>query len=114
MLRELNLEGLSHFADGTVDASFARHVKRAILDCEDRPGEKKARTITLVVNIVPVVLQEGAVIDTNVDCTVKSSVPDHISKTVECRLKQGGRALFNDMSADHVDQRTIDEMTGGD
>lgn len=109
MLRELDLEGLAEFAGGTVDAAFRHHVKRAILDCEDRPGEKKPRTITLSLKVVPVILQEGAVTDVQADCEVTSSVPKHVSRTVECRIKQGGRAIYNDLSEDNVDQMTIDE-----
>ena len=112
MLRELNLEGLSHIAGGTVDAAFSKHVKRAIMDCEDRPGDKNARTISLVVKVTPVILQDGAITDVQIERDVASAVPKHVSKTVECRVKAGGRALFNDLSEADYDQRTIDEVTG--
>ncbi len=112
MLKNLDLPGLADFADGTVDAAFAQHVKRAIVDCEDRPGDKKPRKVTITANIVPVVMQDGAVTDVCVDCEVSSTVPKHVSKSVECRIKQGGRAIFNDMSNANVDQMTIDEQGG--
>lgn len=112
MIRELDLAGLSEFAGGTVDAAFRHHIKRAIVDCEDRPGEKKPRTITLAVRITPVILQDGAATDVKADCEVTSNVPKHVSRTVECRIKQGGRAIFNDMAEDNVEQRTIDELDG--
>lgn len=108
-LRELNLEGMADFAGGTVEAIFNRHIQRAILDCEDRPGEKKPRKVTLTANIVPIILQDGAASDVEVDCEVTCAIPKHISKTVDCRVKVGGRALFNDMSESDVDQMTIDE-----
>lgn len=109
MLRELNLEGMTGFAGGTVEAIFNRHIKRAIEDCEDRPGEKKPRKVTLTANVVPIMLQDGATTDVAVDCEVTCSIPKHISKTVDCRVKVGGRAIFNDMSEEDVDQMTIDE-----
>ena len=110
MLRRLDLKGMSEFADGTVDAAFDKHMKRAILDCEDRPGDIKARKVTLTAYLTPVVMQDGAVTDVHVDCEVSSATPKHISKTVECRIKHGGQAVFNDMSGDHVDQMTLDEQ----
>lgn len=108
-LRELNLDGMTDFAGGSVEAIFNRHVQRAIADCEDRPGEKKPRKVTLTANIMPVILQEGGITDVAVDCEVTCAIPKHISKTVDCRVKVGGRAIFNDMSEDDVDQMTIDE-----
>lgn len=110
MLRELNLDGVAHIGGGTVDVAFSKHMKRAIVDCDDRPGDKNARTITLVVSVRPVMQQDGAVMDVNVECSVSSSIPKHVSKTVECRVKADGRALFNDMNESDVEQMTLDEI----
>lgn len=109
MLRELSLESLGFVAGGTVDAAFAHHLRRAVADCEDRSGDTKPRKVTLTVNVSPVVLQDGACTDCAIECEVTSTVPKHVSKPVECRIKAGGRALFNDLSEHSVDQMTIDE-----
>jgi hypothetical protein len=108
-LRELNLEGLAMIDGGRVDAAVNHHLTRAIADCEDRPGDKTARKVVLTMLVKPVMLQDGAVTDASVECEVSSTVPKHVSKTVDCRLKQGHRAIFNDMSENNVDQMTIDE-----
>jgi hypothetical protein len=108
-LRELNLEGLSTIDGGRVDAAVNRHLKRAIADCEDRPGDKTPRKVVLTMLVRPVMLQDGAVTDVNVECEVSSTVPKHVSKPVDCRIKNGQRAVFNDMSEGDVDQMTIDE-----
>jgi hypothetical protein len=107
MFRDLDLVGVHHIAGGTIGASFAHHMKRAVSDCEDRPGEKKARKIILVVNVTPQMLQDGAATDVKIDCEVSSTVPKHISKTGECMVKHGGRAVFNDLSEKHVDQGSL-------
>lgn len=108
-LRELNLEGLATIAGGRVDAAVNRQLKRAIADCEDRPGDKNPRKVVLTMLVRPVMLQDGAVTDVNVECEVSSVVPKYISKPVDCRLKAGQRAIFNDMSEDNVNQMTLDE-----
>jgi hypothetical protein len=107
-LRELNLEGLSTIAGGKVDAAINQQLKRAISDCEDRPGDKNARKVVLTMLVRPVMYQDGAVTDVNVECEVTSSIPKYISKPVDCRIKSGQRAIFNDMAEDNVDQMTID------
>lgn len=109
-MRDLSLGNLQHIAGGTVDAAFQRHLKRAIEDCEDRPGDKTARQVTLTVNVKPIMLQDGAASDVMIECVAKSTVPPHISKPTECRVKHGGKAVFNDLSESNVDQMTIDEI----
>ena len=108
--REISLENVKHMADGTIDAAFQQHVKRAVADCEDRPGDKKPRKVTLTFLMTPVMLQDGNVTDVQVEAVVKSSVPDHLSRPVECRVKAQGRAVFNDLSQDNPHQKTIDQV----
>jgi hypothetical protein len=109
-LRDLNLQGLAHIDGGRVDVAFNRHLRRAIEDCEDRPGDRNARKVVLTAILRPVCLQDGAVTDVNAEFEIASSVPKHISRTVECRIKANGRAIFNDLSEDDVEQMTIDEI----
>lgn len=108
-LKELNLEGLASIAGGKVDAAVNMQLKRMIADCEDRPGDKNPRKVVLTMLVRPVMLQDGAVTDVNVECEVSSAIPKYISKPVDCRIKHGQRAVFNDLSEDDVDQMTIDE-----
>lgn len=108
-LRELNLDGLSTIAGGKVDAAVNQQIRRAIGDCEDRPGDKNPRKVILTMLVRPVMYQDGAVTDVNVECEVSSSIPKYISKPVDCLIKAGQRAIFNDLSEDDVDQMTIDQ-----
>lgn len=107
-LREFGLDSLPAFADGTLDLAFKQHIKRAISDAEDRPGDKKPRKVSIEFEIIPVVLQDGACTNVEIEAKIKSAIPPHISRPVDCKIKNGGRAVFNDMSPDNVDQRTID------
>lgn len=109
MFKKLTLENLQFIADGSVSAAFQHHLKRAVEDCDDRPGDKKPRKVTLELLVTPVVLQDGSTTDVSVESYVKSSVPPHISRPVECKVKQGGKAVFNDLSQDNPNQMTIDQ-----
>ena len=109
-IKNLSLESLKDFADGTVEASFNRHLKRAIEDCDDRAGDSKARKVTIEVLLSPQQLQDGSTCNIKAECKIKSSVPDHISRPIECRIKQGGKAVFNDLSPDNPDQMTLDQV----
>lgn len=109
MLRNLELAEIGALGSGTVAEAFNRHLQRAIADCEDRPGDDKARKVTLTLLVKPLQLQDGACTEVIVEAEASSSVPKHVSRPVECRIKHGGRALFNDLSEDNVDQMTIDQ-----
>lgn len=109
-IREFNLANLVHVSGGRIQAIFQRHMQRAIADCEDRPGDKTNRKITVDILVAPVVLQDGAVTDANIECEVSSKIPKHISPTINCALKSGGRAVFNDLCESDVDQKTLDQQ----
>jgi hypothetical protein len=107
---EMNLENLSKVDGGRIAAMFARHLQRAIADCEDRPGDKAKRTVTIKAHATPIMLQDGAATDVNIEFEVSSSVPNHISRPINCLVKHGGRALFNELAPDDVDQQTLDKL----
>ena len=109
-VKQLKLQTLADFNGGKVAAAFDHHVKRVIEDCDDRPGETKARKITLEVEVVPRILQDGAATDCEITAKVKSTVPAHIAAPVVCQIRRGGIAAFNDLSEDNPHQRTLDEI----
>ena len=92
MLREFNLSNVEHMADGTIAAVFDVHMARAIADAEDHPGNKKGRKVILELEVTPVVLQDGAVTEVEIEAKVKSSVPAHVSRPIECEIKIVERA----------------------
>lgn len=109
MLRKLSLDTLHTAEGGRVALLFKRHLERAVQDCEDRPGDKNKRKVTVNLLLSPVIGQDGATCDTNVEIELTSSIPKHITRPINCRMKHGGQLVFNDMSEDNVDQLTLDE-----
>lgn len=104
------IASLTDIDEGRLAAAFTRHMKRAIADCEDRPADKKARVVTIQLAVVPTYVDEGYLQDIGVEASIRSKVPDHVTLPVNCRVKRGSGAVFNDMNENDVDQKTIDEL----
>lgn len=103
------LEAIGRFQGGAVNAQFVRQMKRAIDDCDDRPGDDKTRKVILTVEMKPIPQGHGHAPHVEMVARVKSSVPDHVSRPVEAKVLHGGDAAFNDLSESNVDQQTIDQ-----
>lgn len=109
MLTRVNLASVEAMADGTISAAFDSHMARAVLDCEDRPGDNKPRKVVLEMEVKPVMLQGGSVTEVVIEAKVKCTIPAHVSRPIECKIKDGGKAVFNDLSQSNVNQKTIDQ-----
>jgi hypothetical protein len=44
-LTEFNVQSLADLDDGRVSIAFAQELRRAVIDCMDRPGDKNARKV---------------------------------------------------------------------
>jgi len=98
---------------GTMDGerisiAFEQALKRVIQDCDDRPGEKKERTVTLTLAVKPRLDADGMCEDCDVQVAVTDSVPKRKSKVYNMALRKGGLLVYNDDSLDNVDQETMD------
>ncbi len=73
---KLTLATLGQLDDGTVGAVVNAAITDALKDCDDRPGLKKARKITLEVSFEPVVDERSFVLKgVDIDTKVKLTVP---------------------------------------
>lgn len=113
MIHEFSLPTLIELDGGRVPEAWNQAVQRCAADCEDRPALKKARKVTLELELIPVFSQDGHVLD-SIDASfkVKDSAPLRETKKYNLALrKKAGKhqLVFNDMSDDNIHQRTIDE-----
>jgi len=107
-LHELTLESLANLDGGRVGTAFQLSLKRAIQDCEDRPGVKKPREITLKMQILPVAAAEDSICDEVAwQAVVSDSVPKRQTRIYSARVRSGGKAAFNDESLDDVNQMSL-------
>jgi hypothetical protein len=101
------LDSLSDIEGGKVRLAFDRLLKRCADDCYDRPGDGAARTVTLKLEIKPVLSPEGGCERVNVQVFAESGVPKLRSRVFDMGLTPSGRLLFNADSPDSVDQGTL-------
>ena len=112
MLREFRIESLTELDGGRVVEAWNQALKRAIADCEDRPGVTDTRKVMLQLELSPSLDEDGNVESVKGQFQIKDSVPTRKTKKYdfEPRFQDGAKVLvFNDLSDDNVHQRTLDE-----
>ncbi len=110
------LKNLTLLDNGIIDEAFKREIQHVVKDCEDRPLDKKARTVCIKFELVPVpdtssnqVLCEHVV----VACDISSSVPKRRTKVYQMKPKQDGSLVFHPDLPDDADGETLyDHDTG--
>jgi hypothetical protein len=112
-LTKFSLETMKDLDGGRATLTFDEQVKRAVLDCIDRPGEKRVRVVTLQMKITPVPVISGNTIDCDgVDAILqcRTQLPDHPSRQVNFGIKHDGSLIFNpDSPADHRQTTLVDD-----
>lgn len=112
-LQRLTLEAMSNLDYGKAMIAFQRQLERAAHDCIDRPGDKRARKVTLQFNIVPVPQIDGNTI--NCDSvkgtfTIRCKVPDYETDAVDFGISRDGSLVFNpDSPANHRQSTMLDD-----
>ena len=116
-LLRLNLESIKELDGGATMQTFQDAVQRAVKDCIDRPGDKRARKVVLQLALTPVPNISGNVIDCDgakgvFQCRVK--IPDWEMREVDFGVQNSGDLIFNpDSPRDHK-QMTLLEGESGD
>lgn len=59
VIREVSLDTLKELDGGKAWHAFQRHVRRAAMDCMDRPGDAKPRKVVLELELTPVTEDDG-------------------------------------------------------
>jgi len=109
-LREFNADAMPALDNGTIAAAMNAHLKRCAADCMDRPGEKKARTVTLQFAVRPVMKPDGTCDKVDTQFQLKSKLPDHVSPVYSMGLRQRGQdaiLVVDEMALENVDQSTM-------
>lgn len=107
-LQKFDLAALADIDGGRIALAFEQALRRCAQDCDDRPGEKKPRTLTLQLSVKPVIDQDGMCEDCDVVVTVADNVPKRKSKSYNCSLRKGGHLAYHPDSLDDHEQETFD------
>lgn len=108
-LEKFQLSALAEMDGGRINVAFAQALARVVGDCEDRPGEKKSRTITLQVEVTPILDASGVCDDAKVQMVITDSVPKRKTRIYDMALQKGKHGkgphlLFRPDSLDDADQ----------
>ena len=107
-LKQLSLDTLGEMGLGITSKMLEKHIRRAAVDCNERPSDKTARKVTLELQFVPVVCTEdGSCEMVEVSCVCKSRTPDHKSRRFAMKVQANGTLLFNPDSPDNPFQETL-------
>lgn len=109
-LVELNLKSLDELDEGRVATAFVHELKRVVLDCMDRPGDKSARNVSLVFKLTPVIADDGSCESANGEFAIHSSTPKRKSKTYNFAVNKKGHLGYSQHSEDNAAQRTLDDV----
>ena len=111
-LQRLSLATMGDLDGGLAMATFQDAVKRAVRDCMERPGDKRARKVILQMALTPVPVITGNTIDCDgakgaFQCRVK--IPDWETREVDFGVQNSGDLLFNpDSPRDHKQMTLLD------
>jgi hypothetical protein len=110
-LHELDFKSLAILDGGKANAQLASRLSVVSKDCQDRPGDVKARTVTVKMVFEPVVDQDGFVSDVKMFVGIESKLPAYNSDGYSMGLRRRGNQatfVFNEDSLDNIDQGTLD------
>lgn len=115
-LQRFSLASMSQLDGGMAVETFQDAVQRAVKDCIERPGDKRARKVVFQLTIVPVPIITGNTIDCDgakgtFQCKVK--IPDWETREVDFGVQNSGDLIFNpDSPRDHKQMTLLDSEQG--
>ncbi len=108
MIKQFTFQDLAEFDGGVIRAAVGAALKRAVEDCDDRPGLKAARKITLQLEFKPLMDQDGLAEEAAFKFKLRESLPNRESKEYVMGMRKGGVLTFNPDSLDNHGQETFD------
>lgn len=113
MRLKVGLKTIAQMDLGKIEAAFDGHIKRAAADCMDRPGDRSARKVALIVTLRPGKEQAPTGDYVDMECDIKSTIPAHKSRTFSARGKVGGHIEVEEFSPNDPNQGGL-EFSGRD
>lgn len=103
----LSADTLYKMDEGLVGSLIDYHLRNAVRDIIDRPGEAKPRKFTLTFTLKPVVASGGTVDKVGVVVTAKPAYPPHQTRSIDTAVRASGSLIFSADSPENVDQETF-------
>lgn len=114
MRQQLSAKTLGQFEGGKLATAFDRLLMAAGRDCFDRPAVSTKRTVTLTVEVTPVLDEAGMCEHVKIYADVGSKSPKYGSRNVIGNIQKSGAIIYDDLSPDDPDQTTFAFPEEGD
>jgi hypothetical protein len=104
----LDFDGLAVMDNGKLNIALRNLMRVLAADCNDRPGDKKARTLTIKISAKPETDQSGIAETVKYTVAFSSKVPTYQSREYQAAIRQNGFG-FN---VDFPDQLNAQPLPG--
>lgn len=91
---EIRLDTMRRFDDGKLPLIFQAELQRALLDCVNRPAETRVRKVALVLELTPVLSEEGECENVAMAGDAKATIPSRRTNVKELSVTKQGHAFF--------------------
>ena len=113
-LHELSTKTLIEIEHGGLAAALDNKLKDAIRDMKDRPHVSGKRKVTLVIELAPKFVDNaGGLEDVKAAMKVKLALPELNTREYVMGAR-GDKVVFNDLSPQDPNQRTLDMLQGSE
>lgn len=104
-------ENLPRLDNGLLALAIDAEVRKCALDCQDRPGNGTARTVTIKLHFVPKLDDAGMCDEVQFGADVISTCPKRTTKAYSLGVKGHGAAkgqlFFRELAPDNFRQQTL-------
>jgi hypothetical protein len=107
-IKQVTFADLVAMDDGVLAVAIDAALRRAAEDCEDRPGVKRARKITLNLEVLPVLDEDGIAEEVKYSFVMNERLPNRSSKEYTFGLRKNGVMSYNPEALDNHNQHTFD------
>jgi len=108
---DLNAEALGRLDNRRVSAAINHEVRRLVSDLQSRPGDDRARTLTIKMTLTPDLKDDLGNLETfKGEVNVSGSVPDSRSRPIQFAIgEKKGEAFFEESGGNPL-QGTLDDV----
>ncbi len=109
-LKVLNLQSMAELSHGSVGVAVDKLIRQAIRDCIDRPGDNRARKLTVQIEFTPTARVDGQ----SVTCEGAKAIakarlktPDYETGVLDLMVRENGSCVFAPASPENAAQATM-------
>lgn len=107
-VQEFKLGALVDIDGGRINEALNQAIKRAAMDCEDRPADDRARKVNLQIELTPMMDDHGMCDSVKMAMQIKETIPTRKSRVYDLGLRRGGMLVYQPDALDNHAQDTFE------